>query len=214
MNASASAPAAAQPLLKSGARYTIEVGRCILFGVVISAVCAGLFFWLSDRTMHRGIVVVLSALVFPVLYGLAGHQRGIGRALATLCRSHGGYLYDHTLGRFLDTIESRRPGAIATAFSSPRKLVQSFRTYLHENPGMPRMMRRVALHYVGRVGEQIDEGTLTQHNMVVDGRVNAAALRHWAVERMHDQFLPSWKGFGIVFSLQVLATGALVWASR
>jgi len=206
--------AAAQPLLKSGARYTVEVARCIVLGVLLSALCAVLFFLFSDRTVHRGLMVVLSALVFPVLYALVGHQRGIGRVLATLTRSHGAYLYDHTLGRFIETIESRRPGAMAAALSSPRKLVQAFRTYLHENPGMPRMIRRVAVHYVGRVGEQLDEGTLTRQDMVVDGRINAAALRHWAVERMHDQFLPSWQGFGIVLTLQLLATGALVWASR
>ena len=206
--------AAAQPLLKSGARYTVEVARCVVLGVLLSALCAVLFFLFSDRTVHRGLMVVLSALVFPVLYALVGHQRGIGRVLATLTRSHGAYLYDHTLGRFIETIESRRPGAMAAALSSPRKLVQAFRTYLHENPGMPRMIRRVAVHYVGRVGEQLDEGTLTRQDMVVDGRINAAALRHWAVERMHDQFLPSWQGFGIVLTLQLLATGALVWASR
>jgi hypothetical protein len=182
--------------------------------VLLSALCAVLFFLFSDRTVHRGLMVVLSALVFPVLYALVGHQRGIGRVLATLTRSHGAYLYDHTLGRFIETIESRRPGAMAAALSSPRKLVQAFRTYLHENPGMPRMIRRVAVHYVGRVGEQLDEGTLTRQDMVVDGRINAAALRHWAVERMHDQFLPSWQGFGIVLTLQLLATAALVWASR
>lgn len=206
--------AATQPLLKSGARYTVEMARCIVLGVLLSALCAVLFFLFSDRTVHRGLMVVLSALVFPVLYALVGHQRGIGRVLATLTRSHGAYLYDHTLGRFIETIESRRPGAMAAALSSPRKLVQAFRTYLHENPGMPRMIRRVAVHYVGRVGEQLDEGTLTRQDMVVDGRINAAALRHWAVERMHDQFLPSWQGFGIVLTLQVLVTGALVWASR
>jgi len=206
--------AATQPLLKSGARYTVEMSRCIVLGVLLSALCAVLFFLFSDRTVHRGLMVVLSALVFPVLYALVGHQRGIGRVLATLTRSHGAYLYDHTLGRFIETIESRRPGAMAAALSSPRKLVQAFRTYLHENPGMPRMIRRVAVHYVGRVGEQLDEGTLTRQDMVVDGRINAAALRHWAVERMHDQFLPSWQGFGIVLTLQLLATAALVWASR
>ena len=147
MRASKSTPAvaAAQPLLRSGARYTIEVARCVVFGVLVSALCAVLFFSFSDHSMHRGLVVVLSVLVFPALYGLAGHQRGIGRVLATLARSHGAYLYDHTLGRFLETMESRRPGAMAAALSSPRKLVQSFRTYLHENPGMPRVRTEESL---------------------------------------------------------------------
>jgi hypothetical protein len=214
--ATMTASSVAQPLLRSGARYTVELARCVLFGVVASALCAAAFFWLSDHggAVHRGLVVVLSALVFPVLYALVGHQRGLGRALASLTRSHGGFLYDHTLGRFLDTIEARGPGAVSTAVSSPQRLVQAFRVYLHESPAMPRLIRRVALRYVEGLSGQIDASVLSQDNMLVDGRLNAAALKHWAVERMHGQFMPTWKSFGIVLGLQVVVIGALTWVSR
>jgi len=79
---------------------------------------------------------------------------------------------------------------------------------------MPRLIRRVAVRYVTGLGEQLDASVLARENMLVDGRVNPAALKHWAVERMHGQFMPSWNGFGIVFGLQALAIGALTWASR
>jgi len=73
------ATSVAQPLIRSGARYTIEVARCVVFGVVLSALCAALFFGLSEggSVTHRGLVVVLSVCVFPVLYALVGHQRGL-----------------------------------------------------------------------------------------------------------------------------------------
>lgn len=205
-----------RPLRHSGARYTVEVARCILFGVLLSAGSAAAFFALSSGggAVHRGMVVVLSALVFPLLYALAGHQRGVGRALASLCRSHGGLLYDHTIGRFVETVEARRPGAFAAAIASPTRLVQQFRLYLHENPAMPRPIRRVALRYVRRLGQNLAERGQPVDQWLVDGRVNAAALRHWAIQRMHDQFLPSWQAFGAVCGLQWLATGALLWASR
>jgi len=216
MTMTMNAKSVAQPLIRSGARYTVEVARCVVFGVVLSALCAALFFGLSQggSVTHRGLVVVLSVCVFPVLYALVGHQRGLGRALASLTRSHGGLLYDHTLGRFIETLEARRPGAFATAVTSPQRLVQAFRTYLHESPAMPRLIRRVAVRYVTGLGEQLDASVLARENMLVDGRVNPAALKHWAVERMHGQFMPSWNGFGIVFGLQALAIGALTWASR
>lgn len=213
---SMNATSIAQPLIRSGARYTVEVARCIVFGAVASALCAAVFFGVSEHggVAHRGLVVVLSVLVFPVLYGLVGHQRGLGRALASLTRSHGGFLYDHTLGRFIETLEARRPGAFATAVTSPQRLVQAFRTYLHESPAMPRLIRRVAVRYVTGLGAQLDPSVLARENMLIDGRVNPAALKHWAVERMQGQFMPTWKGFGIVFGLQVAAIGALTWVSR
>lgn len=205
-----------RPLIHCGARYTVELARCILFGVLLSAASATAFFLLATRggAMHRGLVLLLSALVFPLLYALAGHQRGIGRALASLTRSHGGLLYDHTLGRFFETVEARRPGAFAAAMASPTRLVQQFRLYLHEQPAMPRTVRRVAVRYVSRLVQRLGENGLPADQLLDDGRVNPAALRHWAIQRMHDQFLPSWQGFGLVCGLQVLATGALVWASR
>jgi hypothetical protein len=210
------ATAVAQPLIRSGARYTVELARCIVFGVVVSAIGAAVFFGLADRgsMVHRGLVVVLSVFAFPVLYALVGHQRALGRALASLTRSHGGFLYDHTLGRFLETLESRRPGAFAAAVSSPQKLVQAFRVYLHESPAMPNLVRRVAVRYVSGLSERLDASVLSQENMLVDGRVNPAALKHWAVEHMHGQFMPTWTGVGIVLGLQVLAIGTLTWLSR
>lgn len=205
-----------QPLIRSQARYTVEVARCVVFGVLLSALCAVLYFALlpQPETDHRGLVVVLSVLVFPPLYAFAGYRRGVRRALASLARSHGTLLYDHTLGRFVETIEARRPGSFTAALSSPAKLVQNFRIFLHECPAMPRMIRRVALPYVGGLGRQLGDASFVKDEVVVDGRVNVAAFRHWAVQRMREQAMPSWRLFGCVLAVQVAATGALVWVSR
>lgn len=207
---------AAQPLIRSGARYTVEVGRCIVFGLLASAACAAGFFLAAGGMAwrHGGLVVVLCALVFPALYAVVGHQRGVARALASLARSNGGYLFDHTLGRFVGTLEARRPGAFVRAASSPRRLVQAFRLYLHERPPMPRQIRRVAVRYVDGVGGQLDPKTLADHDVVVDGRVNVAALRHVVVERMQGRFMPTWTTFVAVLLTQLVVTGALAWASR
>jgi hypothetical protein len=208
--------AAAQPLIRSGARYTVEVARCILFGVLASAACAAGFFLLAgdDAARHRSLVVVLSALVFPALYALVGHHRGVGRSLASLARSHGGYLFDHTLGRFVEALEARRPGAFAGVAASPRKLLPAFRLYLHERPAMPRQIRRVALRYVDGVGRHVDAAALAAGNVIADGRVNPAALRHVVVDRMQGRFMPRWTTFGAVLAVQLAVTGALAWASH
>lgn len=214
MSAPAKSPLA-QPLIKSGARYTVEMARCIVFGIVLCIVSAVVFFSMAGggALVHRGLVVVMSVVLFPVLYAIVGHQRGIGRALATLSRSHGGFLYDHTMGRFIDAVESR-PGGFGAMLASPAKLMRGFRSFLNESPVMPRMIRRVALHYVDRVGERLQDGTTLPPQVMQDGKFNPPAFKHWAVERMHDQFLPSWRGFGIVAGLQLMCTAALLWVSR
>lgn len=214
MSAPAKSPLA-QPLIKSGARYTVELGRCIVFGVLLCIVSAVVFFSFAGEgaLVHRGVFLLATAVGFPLLYAIAGHQRAIGRALATLSRSHGGFLYDHTMGRFIEAVEAR-PGGFASVLASPAKLVRGFRSFLQESPAMPRMIRRVALRYVDRVGERLRDSSTLPPDILRDGKFNAPAFKHWAVERMHDQFLPSWTGFGIVAGLQVLGTAALLWGSR
>lgn len=211
-----SATPAAQPLIRSGARYTVEVARCVVFGVVASVACAAGFFVLAgdDSAHHRGLVLVLSLLVFPALYGFIGHRRGIGRSLASLARSHGGYLFDHTLGRYVEALEARRPGASASMIASRTKLLQSFRLFLHERPAMPRQIRRVAVRYVDGVGTRVDGQALSAGNVIVGGRVNVLALKRVVVERMQGQFMPTWTPFGVVLAVQVVVTGALAWASH
>ena len=158
-----------------------------------------------------GALATLGFVLFLVLYGLAGHQRGIARVLSNLTHAHGGLLFDQTLGRFVQARESRKPGSIASVLGAPGKLTSAFKGYLgHEGSSMPRPLRRIGTHYVGKVDDKLSSGSLPT-GAVVDGALHVDALKGWAVHQMREQFEPSWTFFEILFVAQ-LAVAALSWA--
>lgn len=204
-----------KPLLSNGVQYVKEVFKCSLAGLVVSgAVLLGLVAVLPARTGPVSLAV-FGALFFVIFYGLAGHQRGIFRMLSTLAHSHGGPLFDQTLGRFMQATESRRPGTLAGLFSVPGKVTESFKEFL-QNDGsvIPRPLRRLGVYYVGKFDASISQSGVLPAGAVVDGRVHEDVVKGWAVQQMREQFEPSWNGFFAILAAQVLFAGALWWFTR
>lgn len=209
-------PANAKPLLKSGVLLAWEMVRCLLLGSIISIIVfiasyatLGSGFSMTNRNVSEVVWLLFLSALFIFLYGVVGHQRGINRMLATLTQAHGSLLFDQTLGRFIDTMESRKPGTMATLAHAPEKLIAAFKTYLHETDMMPRIIKRIALHYVSELGVSVAKGMSTE--MVHEGQFNQPAFKNWAIEKMQGCFITSWKNFGLVFVLQVLAAGVAWW---
>jgi hypothetical protein len=211
----------AKPLLKSGALYVWEMVRCVLLGIVISAVifivsyaALGSGLAMANRSVGAVVWLFFFAVLFSILYGAVGHQRGIGRVLATLTQAHGGLLFDQTLGRFIDAVDARKPGTMAALANSPKKFAAAFKVYLSEATAMPRLIKRVAMHYVSKLGARTTDGRWLPADVVSEGRFNSPAFKSWTVEQMRDRFVPSWIGFGLVLGLQVLVAGSALWFAR
>jgi hypothetical protein len=211
----------AKPLMKTGGAYAGELLKCVLLGLAIGVVLAfAIVFSLPADvrpTMRLTVLVVGIVLcigAFPLAYGVVGHQRGILRAASGLARSHGGPLFDQTLGRFVDTMETRRPGAMAALITKPGELAQGLHGYLDEIALKPKLLKRIALSYVRRLGERLSQGGALPPGLVTQGQFNRPVFKDWALLQASDLLLPSWRGFSIVLGLQVLTLGALWWWAR
>ena len=204
-----------KPLLSNGVQYVKEVLKCTLAGLVASgAVLLVLVALLPARTGPVSLAV-LGALFFVVFYGLAGHQRGIFRMLSTLAHAHGGLLFDQTLGRFIQATEARRPGTLASLLSVPGKVTESFKEFLRNDGSViPRPLRRLGIYYVGKFDASISQSGVLPTGAVVDGQVHEDVVKGWAVQRMREQFEPSWNGFFAILAAQVVFAGALWWFTR
>lgn len=200
-----------KPLLSNGVQYFAELAKCGFGGFALSlAVLVGLIA-VVPSSRAAGAAATLGFVLFIVLYTVAGHQRGIMRVLSNLTHAHGGLLFDQTLGRFVQACESRKPGSIASVLGAPGKLVEGFKGYLgNEGSSMPRPLRRLGTHYVGKVDTKLSSGSLPT-GAVVDGALDQETLKAWAVQQMREQFEPSWALFGILFLAQVVLA-SMTWA--
>jgi uncharacterized protein YfiM (DUF2279 family) len=198
-----------KPLLSNGVQYIAEVAKCGFGGFVLSlAVLIGLVAALPSSRAAGGLATL--GFVLFMLYTAAGHQRGIARVLANLTHAHGGLLFDQTLGRFVQACESRKPGSIASVLGAPGKLTSAFKGYLgNDGSSMPRPLRRLGTHYVGKVDAKLSDGALPT-GAVVDGTLHQEVLKAWAVQQMREQFEPSWQLFGLLFAAQVVLA-SLTW---
>jgi hypothetical protein len=204
-----------KPLMSNGMQYVKEVAKCSLGGLMMSgSVLLALIAVLPSTTGPNALAVV-GFLVFLVLYVLVGHQRGIFRMLSNLSQSHGGLLFDQTLGRFVKVTESHRPGTLAGLLSAPGKVTASFKEFLsNEGSAIPRPLRRLGTYYVGKFDEHVAEGGALPVGAVVDGKLREEALRDWTVQQMREQFEPSWRGFFAVVGIQIVLAAALWWSTR
>jgi hypothetical protein len=200
-----------KPLLSNGVQYITELAKCGFAGFALSlAVLIGLLAALPS-SRGAGALAMLGFALFIVLYTVAGHQRGIQRLLANLTHAHGGLLFDQTLGRFVQACETRKPGSIASVLGAPGKLTSAFKDYLgNDGSSMPRPLRRLGTHYVGKVDAKISESGALPVDAVVNGTLQQDALKAWAVQQMREQFEPSWQLFGLLFAAQVVLAG-LTW---
>ena len=207
------APGLAKPLLKAVGGYAAETARCVAMGLAVSAGLAWVYFGPAGGGA-RGLAALLCGLVFPVLYGLAGHHRGTVRMLGMLTQSHGPLLYDLTLGRFIESAEARRPGALSDLVSSPGKFSADFKAYLADSARLPGPLKRVAVHYASRLGARFSESSLA--SAMAPGQPGGAplAFRQWALGQMNGQLAPSWSAFAVLVAAQVMLLGGLWWFSR
>ncbi len=204
-----------KPLLSNGAQYVKEVLKCSLAGLVVSGAVLLVLIAVLPSRAGPVTLAVMGAVFFVVFYGLAGHQRGIFRMLSTLAHSHGGLLFDQTLGRFMQMTEARRPGTLASLLSVPGKLTESFKEFLRNDGSViPRPLRRLATYYVGKFDARISQAGALPTGAVVDGRVHEEVVKGWAVQQMREQFQPSWNGFFAILAAQLVFAGALWWFTR
>jgi hypothetical protein len=200
-----------KPLLSHGGRYIAELLKCGAAGLVLSGGVLLVLLGLLPLTNGSALLAALGFLVFIVLYALVGHQRGIQRVLSALTHAHGGLLFDQTLGRFVQTCETRKPGSIAGVLGAPGKLTAAFKDYLgRDGSSMPRLLRRLGTHYVGKVDTKLSEPGVLPTGAVVNGVLDQATLKDWAVQQMREQFEPDWQLFGLLFAAQVVLAG-LTW---
>ncbi len=202
-----------RPLVMAGLLYAWELLRCTLFGVAVSV---SLFLGVlavpgvAGHSLAASGVMLVCTAWFPILYGLAAHQRGIGRLLARLASAHGELLFEQTLGRFIEAAESRQSGSVAALLGSPKKLVAAFGDYVKNAPAMPSLLRHAAQYYVGKLGHRLDNSVLVE--AVRDEQLDVPALRRWTVEHMRNAFQPSWRAMGMVFGLQLITVvGMWLW---
>jgi hypothetical protein len=206
-----------KPLLGAGGLYVLEVGRALLVGGLISAAALVLLILNvpSEGASHRIIVLgVISMPVFTLIYALAGHQRGLARVLAKLTQAHGGMLFDQTVGRFLAATEARKPGALTALVATPQKLADGLHGYLAQVSLRPKWLKRVALRYLGRLADAVGAQPLLPDGVVTQGQFDPEGFKQWAVEAMHEQFSPSWRGFAIVAAVHALCLLWLGWSAR
>ncbi|MBL0727115.1 hypothetical protein [Piscinibacter sp. HJYY11] len=201
---------AIKPLLGNGLQYVAEVLKCGAAGLFLSgAVLLALLMALPASTGLK-MVAMLGCLVALVLYVLAGHQRGVMRVLSSLTHSHGGLLFDQTLGRFIQATEAKRPGTVAGLLGVPGRLADAFRQFLgNEGSLIPRPLRRLGARYVDKLDESLAEAGPT--DAVVGGQLREEALRSWAVQRMGEQMAPGWDFFVFVAAAQSVFAVALWW---
>lgn len=200
-----------KPLLSHGGRYIAELLKCGLAGVCLSALVLAVLLGAVPLTNGAVVLGTLGFIVFVVLYVLAGHQRGIQRVLSALTHAHGGLLFDQTLGRFVQACEARKPGSITGVLGAPGKLTVAFKDYLgRDGSSMPRLLRRVGVHYVGKIDATLSEPGALPTGAVTNGVLDQEALKAWAVQQMREQFEPDWQLFGLLFAAQVVLA-ALTW---
>lgn len=205
---------AIKPLLGTGLQYVGEVLKCGAAGVFVSgAVLLGLVMALPAGA-GVNVLAIVGCLFALVLYVVAGHQRGVMRVLSQLTQSHGGLLFDQTLGRFIQVTESKRPGTVAGLLGTPGRLASAFRDFLgNEESRIPRPLRRLGVRYVDKLDRSLAESGPA--DAVVGGQLREEALRSWAVQRMSEQVAPGWTLFSIVAIAQlVFAVGLWWWATR
>lgn len=205
---------AIKPLLGNGFQYVAEVLKCGAAGVFLSgAVLLGLLMALPASTGLK-LLAIVGCFAALVLYVMAGHQRGVMRVLSNLTQSHGGLLFDQTLGRFIQATEAKRPGTVAGLLGAPGRLAGAFRQFLGSDGSIiPRPLRRLGAHYVDKLDQSLAEAGPT--DAVVGGQLREEALRTWAVQRMSEQVAPGWTFFAGVAACQlVFATALWWWATR
>jgi hypothetical protein len=204
-----------KPLVSGGGKYLAEVAKCVGLGVLAGAAVLSVLLALLPSGRGLGLVAFGGCLLFVLAYGLAGHQRGIFGVLSGMAHTHGGLLYDQTLGRFVASAEARQPGTLAGLLSAPGRLTASFDTFLrHEGSILPGLLRRVGRHYVAKIDRQLTAAGSLPAEAVVGGQLHERGLRAWAVERMREQFEPTWRALQVIAALQALAAFALWWFTR
>jgi hypothetical protein len=199
-----------KPLLGNGLQYVGEVVKCGAAGVLLSgAVFLGLVMALPAGT-GLSLLAIAGCLIALVLYVVAGHQRGVMRVLGNLTHAHGGLLFDQTVGRFIRTTESKRPGSVVLLLDTPGKLAEGFRQFLgNDGSVIPGPLRRLGARYVDKLDRSIAEAGPS--DAVVNGELREEALRTWAVQRMRDQMAPGWNVFVAVAVAQLVFAVALWW---
>ena len=204
-----------KPLLKAGVSYTFEIARCLVLGIVLSVGGFVLLLWMAPSGSGKGLLGLagVSSLALPAVYALLGHQRGLGKVLSMLTASHGALFFDQTLGRFMDAAEARKPGATAALLATPGKFTEAFKAFVGQASFMPGWLKRVALHYAGKLSERIEDGLLPA-GVGGDGRIDRPQFRQWAVDQMQDQFSPSWQPIAVLAGLHLLLVAALGWMGR
>ena len=204
-----------KPLMSNGVQYVKEIAKCSLAGLLVSGTVLLVLMKVLPSRPGPMAAAFVCFLFFLVFYGLVGHQRGIFRMLGNLSHSHGGLLFDQTLGRFVQMTESRRPGTLAGMLSAPGKVTASFKEFLRNDGSViPRPLRRLGAYYVGKFDARITQGGALPVGAVVDGQVREEVLKDWAVQQMREQFAPSWSGFLTVAAIQIVLAGALWWFAR
>lgn len=201
---------AIKPLLGNGFQYLAEVLKCGAAGVFLSgAVLLALVMALPASTSVNALAI-LGCGVALVLYVLAGHQRGVMRVLSNLTQSHGGLLFDQTLGRFIRAAESKRPGSVILLLDTPGRLAEAFRQFLgNEGSVIPGPLRRLGARYVDKLDQSLAEAGPT--DAVAGGQLREEALRSWAVQRMREQVEPEWTLFAVIAGGQLVFAAALWW---
>ncbi|MBC7955650.1 MAG: hypothetical protein H7Y33_07260 [Cytophagales bacterium] len=204
-----------KPLMSNGLQYVKEVLKCSLAGLVVSGTVLLVLIGVLPSRPGPMATAAMGFVFFLIFYGLVGHQRGILRMLSNLSHSHGGLLFDQTLGRFMQMTESRRPGSLAGMLSAPGKLTASFKEFLRNDGSIvPRPLRRLGIYYVGKFDARITQSGALPVGAVVDGQLHEEALKDWAVQQMREQFEPSWTGFLTLAGTQIVLAGALWWFTR
>lgn len=203
-----------KPLLGNGVHYLAEVAKCGAAGVLLSGAVLLVLVMVLPAGAGLTLLAIAGCLVALVFYVLAGHQRGVMRVLANLTDAHGGLLFDQTVGRFIRTAESKRPGSVAQLLGTPGKLAAGFRQFLGDDGSViPRPLRRLGVHYVDKLDRSFAEAGPS--DAVVNGQLREEPLRAWAVQRMAEQVEPEWTVFTFVAAAQgVFALALWWWATR
>ncbi|MDF3835182.1 hypothetical protein P3W85_19765 [Cupriavidus basilensis] len=196
-------------MLKAGSLYLWEMVRCCVAGLVLSLLA---FAVVAKGGAGAGWPLAAAALVFliafPVAYFVVAQQRALDRVLGTLADAHGERFYDATFGRFVDTLQVQQPGALASLLAQPKALTARFQGFLERSERMPRLARRVALHFAGKIIAAIPFAGLAAQEA-------PAAIRAAAVTTLQDRFEASWQTFLIVAAGQAaVAAAACWWLSR
>jgi hypothetical protein len=208
-----------KPLLKVGGSYLFELILSLVIGIVVSVLGLVLaIFLMSFKTtsvtlmqINLWITYLPIQTIFSVICFILAFKRAIFRALSQLTAQHGAAFFDQTLGRFVSMVESRQAGAMTDLLKAPEKLTVGFKEFLSGTENVPKWMQKVSVHYLKKLAKKVSQNGVSTSEIMSNNEFDQDKFRAWSVQKMADQFAPSWFYFALLIAAYFLA---IFWVLR